>query len=468
MNKIIFSFIIITGFFFFTNTVTEASSYYMCGTDRIEGKVTTTDIQNTSIVISLINNNEVKQEIQANMEPDGSYKAFFDTSLITDWLYTIKSVATLSGLSDSWTYETYIWKNCGVCGNWIIDSTEQCESDSDCNEWMSCGWCQCWNKDVMHALIKKYAQEVADYQQNASLQVLPSRFVDTWPFAFVDTVIEKVWLKFAGWWKSIVYNTVPDWTIDPTVDTNTLPFDAIYWSLPKIYRDKDTYLQFKWLFVPVWSVEKSASQDDVLKKLNEWAVIAPETPSIDTIWAVKMMYTHSLSTTDSPFAWIGSYLSVFWSEGDTFHIYVKKWKKSYEKRTYTIKSKFQIKPEQTAILNKFYKEWADSLALITCRDWNILWSTKAREIILADRKRDQLWVFQKAIIAIGDDKTLALAKEKIDKYLQKKDLSEEEVAKMVEKLDKVADDGKWNPLAVIATYGKYMSAYDAVYNDKAF
>ncbi len=63
---------------------------------------------------------------------------------------------------------------------------------------------------------------------------------------------------------------------------------------------------------------------------------------------------------------------------------------------------------------------------------------------------------------------LALAKEKIDKYLQKKDLSEEEVAKMVEKLDKVADDGKWNPLAVIATYGKYMSAYDAVYNDKAF
>ncbi|MBP6257292.1 hypothetical protein KA405_06510 [Patescibacteria group bacterium] len=84
MNKIIFSFIIITGFFFFTNTVTEASSYYMCGTDRIEGKVTTTDIQNTSIVISLINNNEVKQEIQANMEPDGSYKAFFDTSLITD------------------------------------------------------------------------------------------------------------------------------------------------------------------------------------------------------------------------------------------------------------------------------------------------------------------------------------------------------------------------------------------------
>ena len=32
-------------------------------------------------------------------------------------------------------------------------------------------------------------------------------------------------------------------------------------------------------------------------------------------------------------------------------------------------------------------------------------------------------IFQKAIIAIGDDKTLALAKEKIDKYLQKKDLA---------------------------------------------
>jgi hypothetical protein len=46
------------------------------------------------------------------------------------------------------------------------------------------------------------------------------------------------------------------------------------------------------------------------------------------------------------------------------------------------------------------------------------------------------------MIAIGDDKTLALAKAKIDKYLQKKDLSEEQVTKLVAKLDEVADDGK--------------------------
>lgn len=181
-----------------------------------------------------------------------------------------------------------------------------------------------------------------------------------------------------------------------------------------------------------------------------------------------MVYTHSLATTDSPFAWIGSYLSVFWTEGDLFHIYVKKSARSYEKRTYTIKSKFQIKPEQTAVLNNFYKEWADSLALITCRDGNILWSTKAREIILADRNRDQLWWFQKTMMALWDDKTLAAAKAKIDKYLQKKDLDEKQVTKLVAKLDEVAADGEWNPLAVIATYGKYMSAYDAVYNDKAF
>jgi hypothetical protein len=46
-------------------------------------------------------------------------------------------------------------------------------------------------------------------------------------------------------------------------------------------------------------------------------------------------------------------------------------------------------------------------------------------------------------------------------------LSEEQVVQLVTKLEQVADKGKWNPLSVIATYGKYMAAYDAVYNDDA-
>jgi hypothetical protein len=46
-------------------------------------------------------------------------------------------------------------------------------------------------------------------------------------------------------------------------------------------------------------------------------------------------------------------------------------------------------------------------------------------------------------------------------------LSEEQVVQLVAKLEQVADNGKWNPLRVIATYGKYMAAYDAVYNDDA-
>lgn len=466
MKKIILSLIVLFWLFVLVNSISQAANPYVCGTNRLFGKVTSPDPLNTTVVVSL--SWPASQSITATVWVDGSYEAIFDDSLIIDWLYSVTSTATLSWLSDTWTYEISIWENCGVCGNEVIDGSEECEQDSQCEEWSRCGGCACINNDEMKELIKSYAQEVADYKQNASFQVLPSRFVDTWPFAFVDSVIDKVGVKFALWWKNTVYNTLPDWTIDPMIDTNSLSFDSVYGAMPKIYRDKEVYLQFKWLFVPVLSVEKTASPEDVLTELNEWAVLAPETPSINTLWAVKMLYTHSLSTTPSPFAWIGSYLSVFWEEGDIFHIYVKKWSKSYEKRTYTIKSKFQIKPEQTAILNKFYKEWADSLALITCRDGNILWSTKAREIILADRNRDEMWWFQKAMMALWDDKKLAEAKAKIDKYLQKKDLSEEQVSKLVAKLDEVADDGEWNPLAVIATYGKYMSAYDAVYNDKAF
>jgi hypothetical protein len=50
--------------------------------------------------------------------------------------------------------------------------------------------------------------------------------------------------------------------------------------------------------------------------------------------------------------------------------------------------------------------------------------------------------FQKTMIALGDDKQLALAKKKIDAYLANKDLSEEQVVQLVAKLEQVADNGK--------------------------
>jgi hypothetical protein len=50
--------------------------------------------------------------------------------------------------------------------------------------------------------------------------------------------------------------------------------------------------------------------------------------------------------------------------------------------------------------------------------------------------------FQKTMIALGDEKQLALAKKKIDDYLADKNLSEEQVVQLVTKLEQVADKGK--------------------------
>jgi hypothetical protein len=49
---------------------------------------------------------------------------------------------------------------------------------------------------------------------------------------------------------------------------------------------------------------KFATPEQVLEKLNGGAVLAPETPSLNTIGAVKMLYAHALSFTESPFAGI--------------------------------------------------------------------------------------------------------------------------------------------------------------------
>ncbi len=297
-------------------------------------------------------------------------------------------------------------------------------------------------------------------------QIVPATFIATGgPFSFIDSLIKKLGVRFASS-SSATYHTVPEWTLAPTVDTQSISLELVYASLPPVYQNKQSYLRFKWLFVPIEMAWKYATPDQVLEKLNQGAVLAPETPSINTIGAVKILYTHALSYTESPFAGIGSYISVFWAIGDQFQIYVKKDKRTYEQRTYTIKSIFQIAPEKTDILYNFKKEWADSIAIITCRDGDVLWSTKAREIVLAERLKEEMGDFQKTMIALGDDKQLALAKRKIDAYLAKKDLGEEQVIQLITKLEQVADKWNWNPLTIISTYGKYMVAYDAVYNNK--
>lgn len=444
--------------------VTYANPPYVCGSDRITGQLTTSDPEHTTVVLSIKKWATVLKTVDAIIAADGSYEAPFDPTDLEDALYTIESVATLSWLTDSRTYETYIGKDCGICGNGYREDGEMCETNDDCAEWLFCGACSCVDWRSMRDLITAYANEVADFKSNQAEQVVPKSFVATWwPFAFVDSLIKKLGVKFASS-KSSVYHTVPERTLDPTIDVRTVSLESVYASLPPLYQNKQAYLRFKWLFVPIETAWSFATHDQVLEKLNQWAVIAPETPSLNTLWAVKMVYTHALSFTDSPFAGIGSYLSVFWSEWDTFYVYIRKWNRSYEQRTYTIKAKFQIAPEKTDIISNFKKEGADSLALITCRDGDVLWSTKAREIILAERISSEMGDFQKAVIALGDDKQLANARKKIDAYLEKKDLSEEQVVQLVTKLEKVADKGKWNALSVIATYGKYMAAYDAVYN----
>jgi len=440
---------------------------YVCWSDRITGQLTTSDPEHTTVTLSIKKDEIVLQTMDAIINDDGSYEAVFNPSALADDNYVIESVATLSWLTDSRIYEVYIGKDCGVCGNGHLEDGEMCESNDDCTDWLFCGWCSCVERRTMRDLIRAYAYEVAAFKANEAEQVVPERFVATWwPFAFIDSLIQRLGVKFASS-KSAVYHTVPTWTLDPSVDATRVSLESVYASLPPVYQNKQAYLRFKWLFVPIEMAGKFATSDQVLEKLNLWAVVAPETPSLNTLWAVKMVYTHALSFTESPFAGIGSYLSVFWSEGDEIRIYVKKDERTYEQRTYTIKAKFQIAPEKTDIINKFKKEWADSLAIITCRDGDVLWSTKAREIILSERVKEEMGDFQKSLIALGDDKQLALARKKIDEYLAKKDLSEEEVVQIVAKLDKVADKGKWNPLSVITTYGKYMAAYDAVYNDKS-
>lgn len=240
MKKIIVSLTLISWLLFLFNAESYAANPYVCWTNRLTGKVTTPDALNTVVVISLAW--PATQTITATVAPDWSYEALFDSAVVTDGLYTVTSTATYSWVSAEWTSTVMIWNECGVCGNDVIDWLETCEQDSDCTQWQVCWWCTCLDNDDMKELIQGYAQEVADYYQHVAPQVLPARFVDTWPFAFVDSAIEKVWIKFAWGWKTAVYNTVPDWTIDPMIDTNTLAFDAVYWSLPSMYRNKDVYL----------------------------------------------------------------------------------------------------------------------------------------------------------------------------------------------------------------------------------
>lgn len=441
-----------------------------CETNRITGQLQVGDPSNVTVTIGLYKNDELLRDKVVDLQPDGSYHTRIPKGTLPDGIYTIKSVATSGDISDEWTYETYIGDSCGMCGNAVVEQGEQCETNDDCGEWLFCGACACLEWREMRELVVSYADEVAWFKHEsvaADAVQLPKSFAATgWPFAFVDTLIKKLGVRFAASSQK-VYHTVPEWTLDPSIDTKTIWLDAVYASLPPAYQNRQTYFRFKWLFVPIELAGQYATEDQLLDKLNQGVVVAPETPSINTLGAVKILYAHAVSFVDSPFAGIGSYVSVFWEVGDEISIYVKKDQKSYEQRTYKITSKFQIEPDKTSILGEYTKEGLDSFALITCRDGNVLWSTKAREIILADRVADELGDFHKSVVAVWSDKELAEARKKIDAYLAEKDLSEEQVMQLVAKLEEVADEGKGNPLSVIATYGKYMAAYDAVYNDKS-
>jgi hypothetical protein len=59
--------------------------------------------------------------------------------------------------------------------------------------------------------------------------------------------------------------------------------------------------------------------------------------------------------------------------------------------------------------------------------------------------------------------TLEETKVAMDNYFNKKDLTDEDVVRLVSKLEEL-EKNDTNQLQIIATYGKYMASYDALYN----
>jgi hypothetical protein len=206
------------------------------------------------------------------------------------------------------------------------------------------------------------------------------------------------------------------------------------------------------------------NEDTLLAMLHKWAILAPENRSLHDIGIVKMVYNHAVSTTQSPFAGIGTHLSVFSELWDELRVYTKvPGTSSYEEKTYFLQRKLELLPEETDTIRNFKKEWADIIAFISCKYGNVLGSTKGREILLFNRKTEELGNFQSSIIAVNNDPALRESKYAVDNYFAKKDLSDEDVRRLVTKLEEVEKNGG-NQLQTIATYGKYMAAYDSIYN----
>lgn len=421
---------------------------YTCGIDKIVGKVESSDPANTLVTLSLSQWTETILSLDAVVFDDGSYEAPFTEELLPAGEYLITSTATLGELTDTWTYVATIRYDCPPPVEEHAVAPVLTEEQYD--------------------KILAYAQEVALFKARHQAYREPPRFVASgWPFAFVDTIISSLWARFAKT-SSATYHDLPSWTLDPEDDTGEVWFHDLYVVIPNELQQAPAYLRFKWLFVPVSLSSSTADEKTVLSLLNKWGVLAPETRNFDVLGAVKMLYMHALSFSKSPFAGIGSYLSVYADPGDEVTVYVKTSGSLYEQRTYTILSSLQVDPDETGVLKQFSKEWADAYAFITCRDGDVLGSTAKREIILAQRKKQELWSFHQTVLNIHDAPSLAVARGKIDAFLRDKEFDEASIGRLVDKIEEVEQSVEWTPMKTILTYGKYMAAYDAVYNDGVF
>lgn len=342
-----------------------------------------------------------------------------------DWLYTVTITATLEEQVSTWVHKTFLW--------------DDCDSLTDVKERMV-----------------QYANEAKEYFDNEmNIQHVPDVFLKTW---LKDWVSYNPAFAVAG---STTYHDVPDWTASPTEKHMT--FEQQYALIPDEHRDAHAYLQFKWMLVPINLPWEDYSEKALLNVLNSGMMMAPETQSLDTIWNVKMIYSHSLSVVKSPFSGVGSYLSLFSELWDTVTLYVKSWFVSYEKRKYTIKNKFQIKPDQSDLLKNFKKKWVDSIALITCKSGDTLGSTQWREVLLMERVAEEMGEFQKEITRVSRIPSLSQQQKQFDTFLANKEFSSDDAAILVKKLEEAQKDNK-SPLHSIAIYGKYMASYEALYN----
>lgn len=365
-------------------------------------------------------------------DQDGtSYSIAVDPELYVEWRYDIVLEASLGNQS--------IEKN-----HLVYFENETCDT-----------------AQAIKKRIEAYASEARwFFDTNEEVQLVPDIFLKTWLVQWLDGVISSTSETFAMS-KSPVYHNNPEWTNDPFA-LNYPSFEDNYSIVPPAHRRANAYLHFKSLLIPIVLPTGGETEDELLDLLDTWALLAPETNSMDTIGAVKMIYTHSLSFNDSPFSGVGSFVSIFAEEWEIFDFYINQWNGKYEKREYVMTKRLQVDPEDTDQIKAFKKDGADTIAMITCKDWTVLWSIKGREVLLLERKTEEMWKFQKVIVAISETPSLKKQKEIFDRYLQSADLTDEAIVKLVKKLELVEKE-TWNPLTAITTYGKYMTAYQVLY-----